>query len=127
MSEKKDFNMRMDYKYSPLEKISIAETISGQTDFWFNQTLCKVNGSILRIGVFEGDFPMHKHDQDDEVFFVLEGSIIIESENGNFTLNQHEGICVPKGVMHRPIAPQKAVVLMVENDGLNPFGNREDQ
>ncbi len=120
------WDMKMDHKYAPLEKISIADTIEGKEDeFWFNQTLCKVNGSILRIGVFEGEFPMHTHDEDDEVFFVLEGSITIETEQKSFVLGAQEGLCVPKGVMHRPIAAQRAVVLMVENDGINPFGNRE--
>ncbi len=125
MKEKKDFQMQMNYKYDYLEKISIEDTIKGQEEFWFNQTLCKVNGSILRVGVFEGEFPMHKHDEDDEVFFVLEGSIVIETEKENFILNKQEGMCVPRGVMHRPVAKEKAVVLMVENDGINPFGNRE--
>ncbi len=121
-----EWDMKMEHKYAPLEKISIAETIEGKEDiFWFNQTLCKVNGSILRIGVFEGEFPMHTHDEDDEVFFVLEGSIVIETPEKSYTLNAQEGLCVPKGVMHRPIAKEKAVVLMVENDGINPFGNRE--
>ncbi len=120
--EKVKFNMEP--KYAPLEKINITEAITGNDQIWFNQTLCRINSSVLRVGVFqEGAFPMHKHDNDDELFFVIEGSIKIETQDQIFTLNSQEGICVPKGVMHRPIVEQRSIVLMVENDSITPLGD----
>lgn len=113
----------MDIKYDYLEKIKVSEIVENCSDKWFNQTLCKVNSSVLRLGIFEGEFHMHKHDNDDEVFFILNGSIVLETENGNFELRENEGICVPKGVLHRPIAQNKAIVLMIENDGIKPLGD----
>ena len=113
----------MDVKYDYLEKIKVSEAVKNCKDKWFNQTLCKVNSSLLRLGVFEGEFHMHKHNTDDEVFFVLQGSIILETENGTFELGENEGICVPKGVMHRPIAEKRAIVLMIENEGIEPTGD----
>lgn len=118
-----DYKFQMDMKYDYLEKIKVSEIVESCSDKWFNQTLCKVNSSVLRLGIFEGEFHMHKHDDDDEVFFVLSGSIVLETENGNFELGENEGICVPKGVMHRPIAEKRAIVLMIENDGIKPVGD----
>ena len=123
MEEKLNYKMQMDVKYDYLEKINVPEIVKNCTDKWFNQSLCNVNSSVFRLGIFEGEYHLHKHDHDDEVFFVIEGSIILETEKGNFELGQYEGGCVPKGVMHRPIAKNKAVVLMIENIGIDPIGN----
>ena len=125
MENKYGYKLQMDTKYDFLEKITINDIVESNKVKWFNQTLCKVNSSVLRLGIFEGEFHMHKHENDDEVFFVISGSIILETENGNFELNENEGVCVPKGVMHRPIAKEKAVVLMIENDGISPVGEIE--
>ncbi len=123
MKQKLDYKMHMNVKYDYLEKIDVPEIVRGCTDKWFNQSLCEVNSSVFRLGIFEGEYHMHKHDNDDELFFVIDGSIILETERGNFELGQYEGVCVPKGIMHRPIAKNKAVVLMIENAGIDPIGN----
>ena len=123
MEKKLNYKMQMDVKYDYLEKINVPEIVKNCTDKWFNQSLCNVNSSVFRLGIFEGEYHLHKHDHDDEVFFVIEGSIILETEKGNFELGQYEGVCVTKGVMHRPIAKNKAVVLMIENIGIDPIGN----
>lgn len=124
-SDLQKYNMQMNIKYGYLEKINVPDIVKSCTDKWFNQSLCGVNSSVFRLGIFEGEFHLHKHDNDDELFFVLDGSIVLETENGNFELNKYEGICVPKGVMHRPIAKHKAIVLMIENLGINPLGETE--
>ena len=123
MKQKLDYNMQMNIKYDYLEKINVPEIVRECTDKWFNQSLCEVNSSVFRLGIFEGEYHLHKHDHDDELFFVIDGSIVLETEKGNFGLGQFEGVCVPKGIMHRPIAKQKAIVLMIENKGIDPIGN----
>ena len=123
MKQKLNYNMQMDIKYNYLEKINVPEIVKECTDKWFNQSLCEVNSSVFRLGIFEGEYHLHKHDHDDELFFVIDGSIVLETEKGNFELGQFEGLCVPKGIMHRPIAKQKAIVLMIENKGIDPIGN----
>lgn len=123
MTDKTNYVFNMDVKYDYLQKISVPEITENCKEKWFNQSLCKVNDSVLRLGIFEGEFHMHKHDNDDEVFFVLEGSLELETENGNFHLGEKEGVCVPKGVKHRPIAKKKAIVLMVENLDIKPSGD----
>ncbi len=109
------FTPIMDSKYNYLEKISLEDTLKGNDFPYFNQTLAHVNGSMLRVGRFHGELPMHKHDDGDELFFVFKGDIIIETEKGNFALTTGEGVCVPKGVMHRPVSLEPSIVLMVEN------------
>lgn len=120
---KNNYKLNMDIKYDYLEVIKVPEIIGDNKEKWFNQTLCRVNSSVLRLGIFEGEFHMHKHDNDDEVFFVLDGELLIESEKGNFKLKKNEGICIPKGIMHRTIANTKTIVLMIENEGIKPTGD----
>lgn len=86
MKQKLDYKLQMDIKYDYLEKINVPEIVKNCTDKWFNQSLCNVNSSVFRLGIFEGEFHMHKHDNDDELFFVIDGSIVLETENGNFEL-----------------------------------------
>lgn len=117
------YTMNMDIKYDYLQVIDVPDVVNKCTEIWFNQTLCKVNSSLLRLGIFEGEFHWHKHDKEDEVFFVLNGSLMIETEKGTFELEEQQGICIPKGVMHRPIAKQKAIVLMIEEDTVKPVGD----
>ncbi len=122
MPTKDDFKFDMEPQFAPMELIDVPKLTENVSDPWFNKTLCKFNSSMLRVGSFDGEFFMHKHDNDDEIFFVLEGQLILETEHGNFTLNKHQGVCIPKGVVHRPVAKQRVVVLMVENADVDPSG-----
>ena len=88
---------------------------------WYNQTLCKVNDSVVRLGVLQGEYHWHKHDNDDEFFFVLEGHFIIDLEDHQ--LEPRQGFVVPKGVLHRTRAPKRAVILMVETAAIVPTGD----
>jgi mannose-6-phosphate isomerase-like protein (cupin superfamily) len=90
---------------------------------WFNQTLCKVNDSVIRHAVIEGEYHWHKHVDDDEFFYVLEGQLLIDLEDRVVELAPRQGFVVPKGVMHRTRAPQRTVIIMVENAGIIPTGN----
>jgi len=90
---------------------------------WFNQTLCKVNDSVVRMAVVEGEYHWHKHDEDDEFFYVVEGQLLIDLEGKTVDLAPRQGYVVPRGVVHRTRAPQRTVMLMVENAGIIPTGN----
>ena len=90
---------------------------------WYNQTLCSVNQSVVRLGVVEGEYHWHKHDADDEFFYVVEGRLLIDLEDRTVELAPRQGVVIPKGVMHRPRAPQRTVMLMVETSGIVPTGN----
>src|SRR5580700_8153510 len=90
---------------------------------WFNQTLCKVNDSVVRVGVVEGEYHWHKHDDDDEFFYVVEGKLLIDLEDRIVELTLGQGFVVPRGIVHRTRALQRTVILMVENAGIIPTGN----
>ncbi|MCW3071022.1 MAG: Cupin 2 conserved barrel domain protein [Bacteroidetes bacterium] len=118
-----NYNTRLDVKFDHLEKMDINEEVKACKDKWFNQTLTKVNGSVVRLGIVEGEYHWHKHDDDDEYFFVLEGQLLIDLEDRTIELNPNQGVTITKGVMHRPRAPKKTVMLMVETDSIVPTGN----
>src|SRR5512140_3617436 len=101
--------------YGPLERLSVADVKRMSDHHWFNRTLCTANDAAVRLGVFKGEFHWHAHEREDEVFLVLEGALEIEVEGREpFVLGPLEGLMVPKGVRHRPKAPNGATVLMVE-------------
>ena len=113
----------MKAKYAPLELVDVPALVDACTDEWYNQTLSKVNDSVIRLGIMQGEYHWHKHDNDDEFFFVLEGRFCIDLENESVELTPQQGFMVPKGVVHRTRAPEKAVVLMVETADIVPAGD----
>ena len=117
------YETRLNILHQPLELID-EKAIAGACEYkWFNQTLCQVNGSVVRMGVIEGEYHWHKHDDDDEFFYVVEGQLLIDLEGRSVELKPRQGFVVPKGVVHRTRAPQRTVILMVENAGIIPTGN----
>jgi mannose-6-phosphate isomerase-like protein (cupin superfamily) len=110
-------------KYGQLRLVDIpAEAASHEP--WFNCTLTTVNDAVVRLGIFKGEFPWHKHDDQDEFFLVLDGEIYMDTEtSGSILLRRNQGFTVPKGTMHRPRSPEKSVVLMVERVGIVPTGD----
>ena len=113
----------LDVKFPALTLVDLPSLVKACKDQWYNQTLCKVNDSVVRLGVMQGEYHWHKHDRDDEFFFVLEGEFIIDLEDRSVVLGAQEGFVVPKGITHRTRAPQRAVILMVENAGIVPTGD----
>jgi mannose-6-phosphate isomerase-like protein (cupin superfamily) len=122
MSEK-NYSINLDVKFGPLQLIDTPELISAVTAQWFNQSLCQVNDCVVRLGVMQGEFHWHKHDTEDEFFFVLDGEFIIDLEGQTVTLKQHQGFMVPRGVVHRTRAPQRAAILMIEKSTVQPTGS----
>lgn len=119
----KNFRSNENDKYGALRLIDIPAE-ARENDPWFNQTLTTVNDAVVRLGIFEGDFPWHKHTDQDEFFLVLEGEMILDIESRESVhLSQHQGFTVPKNVRHRPRSPQRSVVLMVESVGIVPTGD----
>jgi hypothetical protein len=113
----------LDVKFGPLEVVDSPALIAACTDRWYNQTLCRVNGSVVRLGVMQGEYHWHKHEKDDEFFYVVDGLFIIDLEDRSVELRPREGFVVPKGVTHRTRAPQKTIILMVESAGIIPTGD----
>lgn len=130
MKETKDYgkyNINLDVKYNHLELVDVPQVVKENKEKWFNQTLTQVNDSVVRIGIIEGEFHWHKHDDEDEFFFVLEGKLFIDvKENGKektIELDPMQGTTITKGVLHKPRAPKKTVMLMFETGTIQPTGS----
>jgi len=117
------YETRLNILYPPMEVIDEKALADACEYKWFNQTLCKVNDSVVRVGIIEGEYHWHKHDNDDEFFYVVEGKLLIDFEDRVVELSPRQGFVVPKGIVHRTRAPQRTVILMVENAGIIPTGD----
>jgi mannose-6-phosphate isomerase-like protein (cupin superfamily) len=107
-----------------LEKLDVQRVIDQTTERWSNQTLCQVDDVVVRLGVLEGEFHWHKHDTEDEFFFVLDGLLRIELEGmPSVELGPRQAYVVPKGLQHRPVVPLRTSVLMIERAGVVATGD----
>ena len=117
------YETRLNILYPPLQLID-EKALADACEFrWYNQTLCQVNGSIVRLGVIQGEYHWHQHTDDDEFFYVVEGELLIDLQDRVVSLKPRQGFVVPKGTAHRTRALQRTVILMVENAGVIPTGN----
>lgn len=123
MNGEKDYNISLDIKFGGLELIDVPSLVAAAETEWSNQTLCTVNDSVVRLGVLHGEFHWHKHDKEDEFFFVVSGELLVDLEGKTVTLGPHQGFTVPKGVVHRTRAPARTAVLMVEQTSVRPTGD----
>jgi mannose-6-phosphate isomerase-like protein (cupin superfamily) len=117
------YETRLNILHGPLEIIDEKALADASEYDWYNQTLCKVNDSVVRLGVIKGEYHWHKHDEDDEFFYVVDGQLLIDLEDRTVELAPRQGFVVPKGTIHRTRAPQRTTILMVENQGIIPTGN----
>ena len=120
----KKYSINLDSKFGALTLIDVDKFANKVTDEWFNQTLCQINDCVVRLGVFrKGEFHWHKHDKEDEFFFVLKGTFIIELEKRRITLKQNQGFAVPKGIIHKTRVTEPTVILMMEAASVKPTGD----
>ena len=114
----------MNILYDSLELIDIKSLVKKCTDQWYNQTLCRVNDSVVRLGILQGEYHWHEQSKEDEFIFTVEGKLIIDIEGtGSVELHAHQGYVVPRGVVHRTRALKKTVVLMIETTEIIPTGD----
>ena len=109
--------------HGPLELVDVPALAAAVTDRWYNQTLCRVNDSVVRLGVVQGEYHWHKHDEEDEFFYVVDGRLLIDLQDRTVELAAGQGLVMPKTVVHRTRAPERTVILMVESAGIVPTGD----
>jgi hypothetical protein len=121
----KDFPYKtfLNILHEPLEVIDVQKLVDNCKDKWWNQTLCKVNDAVVRLGIVEGEYHWHEHTDIDEFFYVVEGRFLIDLKDRTVDLGPKQGFVVPRGVQHRPRAPKRTVILMVERADIVPTGN----
>ncbi len=121
--EKFPYKTYLNILYGPLEVIDVQKLADACTDKWYNQSLCKVNDSVVRMAVVQGEYHWHEHKDIDEFFFVLDGRLLVDIEDGTVDLGPRQGFVVPKGVRHCTRAPERTVILMVERTDIIPTGD----
>jgi mannose-6-phosphate isomerase-like protein (cupin superfamily) len=123
MATASPYSINLDVKYPPLELIDFRKIQQSFQEKWSNQTLSRVNDCVIRLGVVQGEFHWHKHDREDEFFYVVEGRLLIDLEGRTVELTPQQGFMVPKGVLHRTRAPERTVMLMIEGATVQPTGD----
>jgi len=113
----------LDVYYPPLKIVDTPALVGNCQDSWYNQTLCRVNESVVRLGVVQGEYHWHKHERDDEFFFVLDGQLFVDLQERSIALAPRQGLVVSKGLLHRTRAPTRTVVLMIETATILPTGD----
>ncbi len=109
--------------HGPLEQIDLQALVDACRDPWYNQTLCQVNDAVVRLGVVQGEYHWHQHDEEDEFFYVVSGRLLVDLEGRTMELGPRQGVVVPRGVRHRTRAPEPTVMLMVERATIVPTGS----
>jgi mannose-6-phosphate isomerase-like protein (cupin superfamily) len=118
------YEFRAEPLFQTLQLMDLDDLIRRAEVPWYNQTLIQVGDVLVRLGVMQGEFHWHKHDEQDEFFFVLDGRFVIELEDREpVELTRAQGFCVPAGMLHRPVTPVRSVVLMLEKAGVVPTGD----
>jgi mannose-6-phosphate isomerase-like protein (cupin superfamily) len=127
MSDPKDYPYvtLLNVLYPPLEVIDEKALADACPHKWYNQTLCEVNDAVVRMAVVQGEYHWHKHDEEDEFFYVIEGRLLIDLEGRTVELAPRQGFVVPRQVVHRTRAVERTVMLMVERRGIIPTGSQD--
>lgn len=97
-----------------MNKINISEKLSLFTEHWSPKIVGELNGQHVKLVKFKGAFVWHKHDNEDEMFYVVKGSFVMELRDKTITLHENEFLVVPKGVEHRPVAIEEVCVMLFE-------------
>ena len=117
------YSISTNVEFGPLQLIDITGIIEKSKKDWQNFSLCEVNDCIVRLGVIHGEFHWHKHDEEDEFFYVIDGQLLIDIGEDVHELQPGQGFMVPKGILHRTRAPQRTVILMIEGKTVTPTGD----
>jgi mannose-6-phosphate isomerase-like protein (cupin superfamily) len=123
MDDKREYSISTDIDFGPLQLIDIPHIIKESTKDWQNFSLCQVNDCVVRLGVIHGEFHWHKHDNEDEFFYVISGQLHIDLDDMTYKLQAGQGFLVPKGVLHRTSAPQRTSILMIEGKTVSATGD----
>ncbi len=123
MSDYNNYSIDLEVKFKPLETIDISNLIANCSKNWQNLSLCEVNDCVVRLAVIQGEFHWHKHDKEDEFFYVIEGLLLIDLEDKTINLKPNQAFTVPMGTIHKTRAPSRTSVLLMEKKSIKPTGD----
>ncbi|MCK5299186.1 MAG: cupin domain-containing protein [Candidatus Heimdallarchaeota archaeon] len=117
------YSISKEIKFKPLELLDFPSIITSCQKEWQNIGISKVNDCVIRLAVVQGEFHWHKHDKEDEFFYVISGLLFIDLEERVVELLPQQGFLVPKGVVHRTRAPERTAIMLVEGSTVEPTGD----
>jgi mannose-6-phosphate isomerase-like protein (cupin superfamily) len=97
-----------------MEKVNLKQKLSLFSDYWSPKIVGELNGQHVKLAKLKGEFVWHKHDNEDELFFVIQGTLKMEFRDKTVVINPNEFLIVPKGVEHRPVADEEVSVMLFE-------------
>ncbi len=110
-----------------MNKVNITEKFSQFSEHWTPKIVGELNGQHVKLARLKGEFVWHKHDNEDELFFVVEGVLTIEFRDKTETVNKGEFIIVPKGIEHKPVANEEVLVMIFEPTTTLNTGDTENE
>lgn len=110
-----------------LDKVNINQKLSLFDEYWSPKIVGELNGQYVKLAKFKGEFIWHKHDNEDEMFYVIKGKFIIELRDQIIELNEGEFFIVSKGIEHRPLAEKEVSVLLFEPKTTLNTGNQKNE
>ena len=110
-----------------IEAVNLAQKLTLFQEYWNPKVVGELNDNYLKVVKVKGEFVWHKHDEDDELFLVLKGRLVIQLRDQDITLNEGDFLVVPKGVEHRPVAEDEAHILLIEPKTVVNTGDATDE
>ena len=110
-----------------MDKINLHQKFALFSEYWSPKIVGELNGQHVKLAKFKGEFVWHKHDEEDELFFVVKGSFKMEYRDTSIVVNENEFLIVPKGVEHRPVADEEVSVMLFEPAGTVNTGDTESE
>lgn len=110
-----------------MEKVNIDRAMAGIREYWQPRIAGELNGQHIKLAKLKGEFVMHHHECEDEMFLVIKGTLILEFADRTETLNAGEFLIIPRGVPHRPVAENEVEVMLFEPASTRNTGNVENE
>lgn len=110
-----------------MNKVNLTEKLALFSEHWSPKVVGELNGQLVKLVKFKGEFVWHKHDDEDELFYVVKGSFNMEYRTQTITLNEGEFLIVPRGVEHRPVAEEEVCVMLFEPVATLNTGDAESE
>lgn len=110
-----------------MDVINLAQAFEKIPDYWHPRIVGAVNDSYVKLVKLQGEFVWHHHDHEDELFLVIEGTLVIQLKDRELTLHPGEFVVIPRGMEHRPVAAEEVYVLLLEPKTTLNTGNVQDK
>jgi mannose-6-phosphate isomerase-like protein (cupin superfamily) len=110
-----------------MEKLNLEQKLSMFSDHWSPKIVGELNGQQVKLVKLKGEFVWHKHDNEDEMFFVVKGQLKMEFRDRTIDLNENEFLIVPKGIEHRPVADEEVSIMLFEPASTLNTGDAESE